>query len=249
MSQPVLWLEGITARFGRREVLRDVDLELGKGVHGLLGPNGAGKSTLFGILAGVFRPAAGTIMLGEHRCGLAADKEMRKRVGYLPQRFDLSGTMTVVATVEFAAWANGINDNECRTAAERALAVVGLSDFGKRRVRTMSGGERQRLGIACAVAHAPDLLLLDEPTVGLDPVQRAQVRGYLRTIGERATVLISTHMVEDLAQIADLVTVLVDGRIAFRGTVQELSDCGGVTDQFVSPLEAGYRAVSMAVRA
>ncbi len=154
--------------------------------------------------------------------------------------------MTVAAHVAFAAWANGVPDDRCQKAATGALDVVELNDLAGRRVRTLSGGQRQRLGIACAIAHEPDVLLLDEPTVGLDPLQRVQVRAYLARISERAIVLVSTHMVEDLAQVADRVLVLVDGRIAFDGTVADLAESGDDGDRHVSVLESGYRKVSLA---
>lgn len=240
----MLVVDDIHASYGRRVAVRGVSLRLTAGVHGLLGPNGAGKSTLFGVLAGTVRTTSGHVTLGPDRLGAGADPSARARVGFLPQRFDTVGSMTASAHVEFAAWANGVADDACPAAASWALGVVELDDLARRRVRTLSGGQRQRLGIACAIAHKPDLLLLDEPTVGLDPVQRMEVRRFLSRIGERAVVLVSTHMVEDLAQIADQVAVLVDGHVVFDGTVDALAAAGDDGHRHVSALEAGYRAVT-----
>lgn len=247
MNSPTLKAEGLSVAYGRKLALRDISFELPNGLHGLLGPNGAGKSTLFAALVGMVSPSAGQITLGEDLLGRRIDRDVRAMIGYLPQRFDTVGSMRVVDTVEFAAWANGHRSAACRQAATDALAIVELTEHAHERVRTLSGGQRQRLGIACAISHRPKLLLLDEPTVGLDPEQRIKVRMYLSRVAQNAVVLTSTHLVEDLAQIAERVLVLLDGEIAFDGTTADLAARARVRDEFTSPLESGYRSVASGI--
>lgn len=239
-----LVVENVSFAYGRRVVLQDVNLNLGAGVYGLLGPNGAGKSTLLNVVASLAKPRTGAVLInGLNLANKTERTQARSQIGFLPQRFSIASRMSVQRHVEYAAWTNGVSDRECAIAAEHALAVVQLSDLATRRAGTLSGGQRQRLGIACAIAHRPSVLLLDEPTVGLDPAQRFEVRSYLGEIGQDATVLVSTHLVEDVALIAEQLIVLNDGRIRFVGSVNELAACGGERPEYMGELEAGYHAV------
>jgi len=150
--------------------------------------------------------------------------------------------MTVGNTVRFAAWANGVEASQAYASAELALETVGLLDRSGDRVRALSGGQRQRLGLAASLAHDPSVLLLDEPTVGLDPEQRARFRSYLRTASVGRTVLVATHLLEDISQACDEVVVLVDGAPTFKGTPVDLAQLGGGPEDLLeSPLERGYR--------
>jgi len=234
-----LHVDSLTARYGKKTALNDVSFSLTRGVHGLLGPNGAGKSTLFGVLAGTLRSHSGTVEVADAVKG----EHIQSSIGYLPQHFDTIGGLTALEHVEFAAWVNAIPDKLCRDAAFKALAVVNLTELASMKVKKLSGGQRQRLGIACAVAHRPAILLLDEPTVGIDPMQRTEMRKYLYHIGQRSTVLVSTHLVEDLTNISQQVLILSHGSLVFQGTVEQLSERGHHDDRLASPLESGYRAV------
>ncbi|WP_404372854.1 ABC transporter ATP-binding protein [Kytococcus sedentarius] len=237
---------GLTKRYGTRTALDAVDLTLEPGVFGLLGPNGAGKSTLMSILATHVAPTAGSLAIGDHRVfegqrpgpGLEG---ARRLIGYLPQKFTLMGFSSVRRNVEVAAWAQGVDAAGVPAAASRALARVGLADRAESRARSLSGGMRQRLGIACALAHDPQVVLLDEPTAALDPVQRAGLRDDLAELGRDRIVVVTTHIVEDIAHIAHRTVVMDHGSFRFDGTVAELADLGG--GDVVSPLEAGYRTV------
>jgi ABC-2 type transport system ATP-binding protein len=237
-----LHVDRLTAGYRRRTVLHDVSMSLPYGVHGLLGPNGAGKTTLFQTIAGAIRPTSGSVTVS----GSANGSQAGNRTGYLPQRFDVMGALTVAAHVEYAAWVNGVNEDQCATAARKALEAVNLTDMSTAKAKRLSGGQRQRLGIASATAHEPTVLLLDEPTVGLDPLQRTQLRQYMSTIANRCAVLVSTHLVEDLAQIADSVRVLLAGRIVFSGSVDGLASNGALPSLHMSPLEVGYRELVQA---
>lgn len=169
---------------------------------------------------------------------------MRKTIGFLPQRFDLMRWSSVERNVSYAAWAQGVDRSECVDRAHEALEIVDLVDASGKRVASLSGGQRQRVGIACAIAHRPTLVLLDEPTAGLDPAQRVQIRSYLAAIAESSIVVISTHIVEDLAHMSAKAVVLSKGRLVFAGTVEEILAIG--TQQplgGMSLLEAGYTSI------
>lgn len=246
-SPSVVLCDSVTFRYGRRTVLRGVDAQLHGGVTGLLGPNGAGKSTLISLLAALRRPESGAILLDgvDLSSGRGASRSLRQQIGYLPQHFSLLHRSTVLRNVEYAAWARGVHPREVRAAALEAVEAVGLGDRLSDAAGSLSGGQRQRLGIACAISHQPSVLLLDEPTVGLDPLQRVSVREHLGRLASRATILVSTHLVEDLEQIATQLLVLASGVIAFDGSVDELRALGnaGVARPGLSPLESGYAAV------
>ncbi|MBK7820741.1 MAG: ATP-binding cassette domain-containing protein [Tessaracoccus sp.] len=241
---PSVTVREVTHRYGRRVALADATLDLPVGVTGLLGPNGAGKSTLMKLIATAMPLQSGCVAVGELplvRDNLTA---VRAQLGYLPQRFELMGWSTVRRNVEYAAWAHGLPSREAGERADCALALLGLSDRASSRARALSGGMRQRLGLACALVHEPRVLILDEPTVGLDPAQRRGLRDAIAAAAERAVVLISTHLVEDLATLADQVVVMHEGALRFVGTLDDLRALGADDAAgHASVLEAGYHAV------
>lgn len=157
--------------------------------------------------------------MGEHD---DTGDETRVRFGFVPQRWSVAGHMRVVDAVAYTAWVNGMPSRECGPAAYTALEEVALTDQAKDRVRTLSGGQRQRLGIAAGLAHDPEVLVLDEPTVGLDPAQRWRVRDMIAEIGRTRTVVLSSHLLDEFAHLCDRVGVLAAGRLVFDGTVAEL---------------------------
>lgn len=169
----------VSFKYGDNQALSQVSSTFGPGVNGLLGPNGAGKSTLLGLLATLREPTSGTVTLDGIRLHGESREAVRKTIGFLPQRFDLMRWSSVERNVSYAAWAQGVDRSECVDRAHEALEIVDLVDASGKRVASLSGGQRQRVGIACAIAHRPTLVLLDEPTAGLDPAQRVQIRSYL----------------------------------------------------------------------
>ncbi|MDR2620912.1 MAG: ATP-binding cassette domain-containing protein [Propionibacteriaceae bacterium] len=230
----------VSFAYGRKLVLDGFSFTLSQGITGLLGPNGAGKSTLLNVLATIRQPRTGTV---RYDGVLGAGKDLgtvRKQLGYLPQRFDLMAGSSCLDNVTYAAWCNGVAAAQCTAAADAALELVNLGAKRKARVRTLSGGQRQRLGIACAIAHSPAFILLDEPTVGLDPAQRIDVRQHLVEIAKTACVLVSTHLVEDLAAMGADAVVIHQGHKVFQGS---LADMTGVADPDVRTLEASYLAL------
>jgi ABC-2 type transport system ATP-binding protein len=211
-------IENLELRYGRQPALQGVSLDLDEGVWGLLGPNGAGKSTLMKVLATLLVPNRGRVQAGPWR--LPRDQhELRCRLGYLPQEFGLPGNLSGREYLRYAAAVKGVPEPE----AERLLAVVGLEEAAGRWIRGYSGGMKQRLGIAQALLGDPDLLIVDEPTAGLDPEQRTRLRTLLTQRRAGRTTLFSTHVVADLEQVADRVVVLHRGQVRFVGTLDGLA--------------------------
>lgn len=192
------------------------------GVTCLVGANGAGKSTLFALLAEQTRPSSGRVL----RSGGSS-------LGYLPQDCTFPGFATVRAYLSHVAWLQRIRRRDRAEAVTRAAAAVGLADRIDSRLSSLSGGMQRRVGIAQALVHQPGLLLLDEPTAGLDPIQRVEIRRVLQAIGPNSVVLISTHLVEDVRGLAERVIVIGDGSVRFDGTVAELTLLGDTVDESV----------------
>lgn len=241
---------GIGQRFGRTQVLSDMNLSLGRGVFGLLGPNGAGKTTLLRTLATAIDPFGGQLrLLGFDPSNPGEKRALRRRLGYLPQALGYYPNFTVFEFVEYFALLKEMPPKEVRPAVARAIERVRLEDRAKSKLKTLSGGMVRRVGIAQAIVNDPDLLLLDEPTAGLDPEQRVGFRALIREVGERGTVLVSTHLVEDVGAACSEVALMGGGDILFRGTPDELIVRGeghGVGD---SPLERGYTSVLAGAKA
>ena len=244
-------LHNLRQRLGRTEVLHGVDLSLGTGVFGLLGPNGAGKTTLLRVMATVLRPTDGEVrLLGRDQADGAALRQIPRRLGYLPQQLGYYPNFTTFEFVEYFALLKEVPPGEVRPAVARALARVGLEDKARAKLKTLSGGMLRRVGIAQAIVNEPSLLLLDEPTVGLDPEQRVSFRALLREMGERSTVFVCTHLVEDVATACTEVGLMESGRIVFRGSPVDLTALGTESDGAGdSALERGYGAALSGARA
>ncbi|MER5455613.1 ATP-binding cassette domain-containing protein [Micromonospora sp. NPDC002389] len=236
--------ESLRVRTGRYVAVDGVDLDLGAGVHGLLGPNGAGKTTLIRALATVLPPHEGRLrLLGQSMDGRPDLRAVRRGLGYLPQEFGYYPRFTVSEFVEYMAWIKDVPGGRRRRAVRHAIERVGLTDRADSRMKALSGGMLRRAGIAQAIVNEPDLLLLDEPTVGLDPQQRLDFRALLRDLGERSCVVVSTHLVEDVAAACTSVVLADAGRIVFHGTPDDIAAAGGPGDAGDSPIERGYSAL------
>ena len=237
--------EGLRVRAGRRMAVDGLDLALGNGVHGLLGPNGAGKTTLVRALATVLRPAGGTLdLLGQKVNGSIDLREVRREIGYLPQEFGFYRRFTVREFVEYLAWLKQMPAADVPGAVQRAIERVGLTDRADHRMKTLSGGMRRRVGIAQAIVNDPKILLLDEPTAGLDPDQRMQFRALLRDLAADTCVLVSTHLVEDVAAACTDVMLIDEGRLVFSGVPADLAAAAGDGDGAGdSPTERGYSEI------
>jgi ABC-2 type transport system ATP-binding protein len=218
-------ITGLSKRYGATTALAALDLELGPGVTGLLGPNGAGKTTLLRCLATALAPDSGRIRaLGLDPAVAGQRTELRRRLGYLPQVPGLYPNFTAAALLDYVAVLKELTDPPRRRAeVRRVLAEVGLEDQARVKVRKLSGGMRQRLGLAQALLGDPQLLIFDEPTVGLDPEQRMLFRALVSRLGETRTVLLSTHQTEDVGALCERVVVLRRGREIFDGTPRALA--------------------------
>jgi ABC-2 type transport system ATP-binding protein len=224
MTASTVELTGITKRYRGTTALDGIDLSLRPGITGLLGPNGAGKTTLLRVTATVLAPDEGILrLLGRSPETPESLAEVRRRLGYLPQEMGFPRAFTGFAFVDYMAvlkeWTGGVARHE---EVRRVLDLVDLGDVATKRVRALSGGQRRRLALAQALIGDPALMLLDEPTTGVDPQQRVSLRQVLSLAGEQSTVLLSTHQTEDVAALCDRVIVLDQGRVRFDGTVVDL---------------------------
>jgi len=240
----------VTRRFGHTEAVTGVSLQTGPGVFGLLGPNGAGKTTLLRMMATVIPPSSGTLrLLGRDPSAYAARREIRRRLGYLPQNLGYYPGFTVAEFVEYFALLKEVPPGQVARAVAVAIERVDLGGKARARLRTLSGGMLRRAGIAQAIVNDPELLLLDEPTAGLDPEQRMALRALLRYLGQRSTVVVSTHLVEDVGAACTEVALMDQGKIVFHGTPAELTARGaGTGAEGDAPMERGYTAVLTAAR-
>ena len=226
---PAIHLSGVGKRFRSRVALDDVTVDVGPGVTGLLGPNGAGKTTMLRILATAVAADTGSVRLfGLDPADAAERLAIRRSLGYLPQEHGFYTHFTAFDFVDYVAVLKEMTDRDRRrNEVRRVLTAVGLEDRMHQRIRTLSGGMRRRVGLAQALLGGPELLVLDEPTTGLDPVQRLRFREVLSTISPSATVVLSTHLVEDVAALCPQVVVIEGGRILFAGptaTLAQLAD-------------------------
>src|SRR6201999_616186 len=212
-------LVDLTRRFGRTYAVAGVSMEAGPGVFGLLGPNGAGKTSLLRMMATVLPPTSGRMeLLGRDPGSHGPRREIRRRLGYLPQHLGYYPGSTLAEFVEYFALLKDMPPGRVPRAVAAAIEQVSLGDKARAKLRTLSGGMLRRVGIAQAIVNNPDLLLLDEPTAGLDPEQRVHFRGLLRSLGGNSTVVVSTHLVEDVGAACSEVALMSAGKIVFRGT-------------------------------
>lgn len=222
---------GVSKRYGATLALDSLDLEIGRGeVFGLLGPNGSGKTTFIRLLAGYLLPSAGALTV----CGCdAVDQSLQARrlIGYVPEAAPVYGYMRVREFLAFMARLRGVGGNRVKDAVDRVIVALALEPVADRPAHTLSRGFRQRTAIAQALVHDPELLILDEPANGLDPRQIIEIRALIRGLAGRHTVLMSSHVLSEVAKTADRVGVLLDGRL--RG-VRPMADTPDLEAWFLS---------------
>ena len=226
MSDVTIDVDQVFKSYGRTRALNGVSFELGKGVSGLLGPNGAGKTTLLRMLATVLAPDRGRlVVLGWDPQAATGRLKIRRELGYFPQEPGYHMNFTAFEFVDYLAILKEMVDrNRRHTEVRRVLEAVGLGDVASKKLKALSGGMRRRVILAQALLGDPDLLVLDEPTVGLDPVQRLRFREILSRLAETKTILLSTHMTEDVAALCSRVVVLNEGQVQFNGDITQLAD-------------------------
>ena len=213
-----LVIDRLTKQFQNKIAVDRISLRLHRGVFGLLGTNGAGKTTLMRMLCGILQPTGGTISFD----GMDVREEgYRAILGYLPQDFGYYPEFTAMDFLLYMAALKGLPRQAAKWKAKELLELVGLQDLGRKKIKTFSGGMKQRLGIAQALLNDPKLLILDEPTAGLDPKERVRFRNLIGQLGKDSIVLLSTHIVSDIEHIADEVLMMKDGNLIYHGPWDE----------------------------
>ncbi|MDQ2907118.1 MAG: ABC transporter ATP-binding protein, partial [Chloroflexota bacterium] len=209
---------------GDVRALNDLNLVIPPGMFGLLGPNGAGKTTLMRILAGILHPTGGTVQVGQYAAASEQGRIAIKQVlGYLPQELGMYPDLSAYEFLDYVGLLKGLKERRPRQQrVEQVLETVALSSVARRKIKTFSGGMKRRLGIAQAIINNPHLLIVDEPTAGLDPEERIRFRNLLSDLGGNRTVLLSTHIVEDIAQTCQNIAVMKSGQVVFQGTVAQM---------------------------
>lgn len=213
-------LEDVNKFYGSKQALKDINLTIPQGMFGLLGRNGAGKTTLMKVLATLLPANSGNIEI----CGVSVRHpgKVREMTGYLPQDFSMYANMTVYEAMDYLGVLSGISRKKRKERIPLLLEKVNLQNNHRTRVKAMSGGMRRRLGIAQAILHDPKVLIVDEPTAGLDPEERVRFRNLLCEIAEERIVILSTHIVGDIEATCENIAIMDAGEIIFRGTVSEL---------------------------
>jgi ABC-2 type transport system ATP-binding protein len=221
----MITIQNLTKQYNRDVyALCGIDLEIGAGMFGLVGPNGAGKTTLMRLIAGLLRPTSGQITLFGHDLAAAKGRLAAKAgLGYLPQEFGFYPELTAVQFLDYIAILKGIRSRaERQRQVATVLEQVHLTPQAGRKLKQFSGGMKRRVGIAQALLGQPRLLIVDEPTAGLDPEERVRLRNLLAETAVRCTVILSTHIVEDISQSCNDLAVLREGRVLFRGSPRDL---------------------------
>ena len=209
-----LIIDRVSKQYKNRIAVDRISAKLQPGVYGLLGANGAGKTTLMRMLTGILTPTSGTITFD----GIdVSTEDYRAVLGYLPQDFGYYPEFTAMDFLLYLAALKGIPKTRAKPRAKELLELVSLQDVARKKIKTFSGGMKQRLGIAQALLNDPKLLILDEPTAGLDPKERVRFRNLIQQLGKDSIVLLSTHIVSDIEHIADVILMMKDGQLIYQG--------------------------------
>ncbi len=216
-----LLIDRVSKQYKNRIAVDRVSLRLTEGVHGLLGENGAGKTTLMRMLCGILTPTGGTISFDGADVG---EEAYRARLGYLPQDFGYYPNFTGMDFMLYLAALKGFGKKYAAKKSKELLELVSLSEAANKKIKTYSGGMKQRIGIAQALLNDPKILVLDEPTAGLDPKERVRFRNLIAEIGKDSIVILSTHIVSDIEHIADIVLIMKDGQMIFDGQREEIKE-------------------------
>ena len=216
-----LCIDRLTKQYENKIAVDRVSLQLTNGVYGLLGANGAGKTTFMRMLCGILKATSGTVTFD----GMdVSSEEYRAELGYLPQDFGYYPDFNGMDFLLYMASLKGLTKTEAKRKSKKLLELVSLSDVAKKKIATYSGGMKQRLGIAQALLNDPKIIILDEPTAGLDPKERVRFRNLIKELGTESIVLLSTHIVSDIEHIADTVLMMKAGQIVFNGSADEIDD-------------------------
>lgn len=222
-NKTILKLDGLSKKFGNKTVVDHISLEIKEGeIFGLLGPNGAGKSTTLNMICSLLKPTSGNIEI----FGMNASNNMRKikkKIGYIPQELAIHGNLKAWENAELFTSLYGIKGKELKSAIDESLEFVGLLDKKNNYAKNFSGGMKRRLNIACAIGHKPELMIFDEPTVGIDPQSRNFILEKIKTANKNgATIIYTSHYMEEVEAICTRIAIMDNGRIIATGTREEL---------------------------
>ncbi len=215
-------IEGLSMQFKATKALDDVNLTIGEGIFGLLGENGAGKTTLMRILTTLLKPTAGNAYLCGKKIEPQNREEIKRMVGYLPQELGLYPSLTVRESLDYIGGLCGLSRNIRHEQIDYLLELTNLTEQQKKKNRQLSGGMRRRVGLVQAMLHSPKILIVDEPTTGLDPEERIRIRNLLTDFSQGRTVLFSTHVVEDLSATCFQLCVLKKGKVKYQGSLENM---------------------------
>ncbi|WP_315167844.1 ABC transporter ATP-binding protein [Metaclostridioides mangenotii] len=233
-------LKDVSKFYGKKQALNNINLEIEKGMFGLLGRNGAGKTTLMKAISTLLSLSSGNITV----CGIdiSESSKIRELIGYLPQDFSMYSNMSAYESMDYLGVLSGLDKKARKERIPDLLSKVNLNNNLKTKVKAMSGGMRRRLGIAQAILHNPKVLIVDEPTAGLDPEERVRFRNLLSEIAEDRIVILSTHIVGDIESTCEHIAVMDEGEIIFKGTVTELLNKanGNIYEAKISRAEIDY---------
>jgi len=220
MNCNTIVIEDLDKFYGKKQAINQLTLTISQGMFGLLGRNGAGKTTLMKVLATLLSKQSGTVSV----CGIPVDnaKEIRRIIGYLPQEFSMYPSMQVEEALDYLGVLSGLDKAQRKAAIPDLLEKVNLKPQRKKKVRSLSGGMMRRLGIAQALLHDPKVLIVDEPTAGLDPEERIRFRNLLCEVAEERIVILSTHIVGDIEATCEQIAILDEGNLLYNGTVMDL---------------------------
>ncbi len=228
MNESVVKINNLSHRYSVQWAVRDVSLELNtRGIFGLLGANGAGKSTIMNVICGVLKPTKGEVFIK----GIDIQKypvEAKRHMGFLPQQPPLQPEFTVEEFLTFAANVRLMPEKDVPAAVAEVMEKCGLSHFKQRLIRNLSGGYKQRVGIAQSIIHKPDFVIMDEPTNGLDPNQIIEVRQLIKQISEDCTIILSTHILQEVQAVCDHIWMINEGAVVFSGKIDEF-------DNYIAP--------------
>lgn len=213
-------IRNVNKFYGKKHALKDINLTINQGMFGLLGRNGAGKTTLMKTLAGLHQKKNGSITV----CGIPIEneKKIRSITGYLPQEFSMYPNMNVYEALDYLGTLSGMSKEERKNRIDILLKKVNLTEHSHKKIKALSGGMKRRLGIAQALLHDPEVLIVDEPTAGLDPEERIRFRNLLTNESDERIVILSTHIVGDIEASCEDIAIMNDGKILWQGTVSQL---------------------------
>jgi ABC-2 type transport system ATP-binding protein len=237
----------LTKRFPRHEAVRGISFSVAKGeIIGFLGPNGAGKTTTLRMLTGYLPPTSGTASVAGHDV-YRESIEARRKIGYMPENVPLYDDMRVREYLRFRANLKGLNNREAKRRVEEVVDTCGLDSVKRKMIRVLSKGYRQRVGLADALVHDPDLLILDEPTNGLDPNQIRQIRELIRQLAEKHTVLLSTHILSEVEATCSRVIIIDGGKIKAQDTPRNLVEGMRAAGRVHLEVQGDFQAISGAI--